>query len=216
MLGDLVRGAGELYTSRVQLAFLGKIGEHAAAVLGLVSYCFDTLKVDRVIYVGGDDGIERALSAGGGELGPATFDLSSSGFWRRSLSFVDAPPASLGAFITEEQQLLSLLRLETVAWDEQPPTAASIAQWGPFHIRTQLTPSQPENTALARELVVMGAENGASLPEGDTILRFAPGSLSEAGLLVLSLSSEPSRVVEAQLLDRERRCQRRCRLHLSA
>jgi hypothetical protein len=206
----------------VQLAFLGKIGEHAAAVLGLVSYCFDTLKVDRVIYVGGDDAIELALKASGSERRPA-FDLSSAGFWQRSLSFVDATPASLGAFITEEQQLLSLLRLETVAWEEQLPTATSIAQWGPFHIRTQLTPGQPESTPrqldstpLIRELVVLGAENEASLPESDQSLRFAPGSLSEAGLLVLNLGSEPNRLVEAQLLDRQRQCKQRCRLHLSA
>lgn len=192
---------------------MGKIGEHTAAVLGLVSYCFDTLAVDRLVYIGGDDGIERALGTGGAQAGTPVFDLSSAGFWRRTLGCVDANPTALSTFVSAEQRLLSLLRLETVTHDEPLNPAASIADWGLYHVRAQLTPGSSKSLPPG-ELVVFGADHHAFLPEESDHLRFAPGSLSEAGLLVLSLSSEPNHLVDAQLLDREGQCQRRSRLHL--
>jgi hypothetical protein len=210
---ELVRAPANLYTKRVQLAFLGKIGEHTSAALDLVSYCVDTLNVNRVIYVGADDAIERALGRGERRDTPPPFDLSRRAFWERSLRVVDAAPAAVSEFVVEEQRLLSLLQLETLAVDA-PGASAHIATWGPYSVCAKLTEDAPSNAARLLELVVHGAGHRPLLPETDESLRFAPGSLAEAGLLLLTLSDDPERSVEAKLIDRGRRCQRRCHLHL--
>lgn len=201
-----------MYTNRVQLAFLGKIGEHTSAALDLVSYCVETLNVNRVIYVGADDAIERALGKDERRETPSPFDLSRRAFWQRTLRVVDAGPGALAEFVAEEQRLLSLLQLETLAVDA-PGASPLIATWGPYLVCAKLTQEDPANLAR-HEMVVHGAAHRALLPESGESLRFAPGPMSEAGLLVLTLLDEPQRSVEAKLIDRGRQCQRRCHLHL--
>lgn len=200
-----------LYTDVVQLAFLGKIGEHAAAALELVSFCFEELAVSRVIYVGGDDAAERALASASGR--PAGVDLTSGGFWHRSLDALHASPSELATFIAKEQRLLSLLRLETVEHDLEPFTSPVVANCGSYKVRASLVDNTPAPST--NELLVLGSNHGAHLPGAEEALRFAPGSLAEAGLLVLSFSSEPRPTIEARLHDRHHACQRSCRLHLT-
>lgn len=202
-----------LYTDVVQLAFLGKIGEHTTAALELVSFCFDELSVNRVIYVGGDDAAERALTSE--TVGPRGVDLTSGGFWRRSLDAVHAAPAELATFIAKEQRLLSLLRLETVEGDVSPFTSPVVASWGSYKVRASLTDNTPASPSSNNEVFVLGSNHGAHLPDAEGVLQFAPGPLSEAGLLVLSLSSQTRPTIEARLLDRQRTCQQSCRLHLT-
>jgi hypothetical protein len=201
-----------LYTEVVQLAFLGKIGEHAAEALELVSFCFDELAVSRVIYVGGDDTAERALTSD--STRPAGLDLTSGGFWRRSLEAIHSSPLDLAAFIAKEQRLLSLLRLETVEREMSPFTSPVIASWGSYTVRASLT-DNTQAAASTNELLVLGSNHGAHLPDVSEALRFAPGPLAEAGLLVLCLSDDTRPTIEARVHDRHRACQRSCRLHLT-
>lgn len=186
----------------MQLAFLGRIEEHEEAALELANFCFETLDVNRVIYVGGDDGLDRIVASRFSQLEPPLDrlrDFGSRAFWQRTLPIVDATPHTVREFVAREQRLLSLMRLETIA--EDTPSVPLIATWQRFKVCAKITPE--EVAAEASDIVVLGAHHSAKLPKTrQPPLMFAPGSLSEAGLLILRLGTEPTVTVDVELLDR--------------
>jgi hypothetical protein len=111
--------------------------------------------------------------------------------------------------VEREQRLLSLMRLETIA--ENTSTVPLIAMWQRFRVCAKLTamavPSDGD------DILVLGADHRAQLPKTrQAPIAFAPGSLSEAGLLVLRLGTEPTVTLDVELLDRH--AQRRDHYHL--
>jgi len=186
----------------VQLAFLGRIEEHEEAALELANFCFETLDVNRVIYVGGDDGLDRVVAARFSQLKPPLDrirDFGAQAFWQRTMPMVEATPHSVREFVAQEQRLLSLMRLETIA--EGTPSMPLIATWQHFKVCAKITGD--EAATDTGDLLVLGARHPAKLPKSrQPPLTFAPGSLSEAGLLVLRLGTEPTVTVDVELLDR--------------
>lgn len=198
----------------MQLAFLGRIEEHEEAALELANFCFETLDVNRVIYVGGDDGLDRVVAARFSQLEPPLDrirDFGSGAFWTRTLPCLEAAPHALRGFVAQEQRLLSLMRLETLA--ENTPNVPLIATWQRFRICAKLTSAALENKA--ENIVVLGAEHRAHLPRTQqTPITLAPGPLSEAGLLVLRLGTEPTVTLDVELLNRHAQRQDHYHLHL--
>lgn len=198
----------------MQLAFLGRIEEHEEAALELANFCFETLDVNRVIYVGGDDGLDRVVAARFSQLEPGltrTHEVGANAFWQRTLPQLRSTPAALRAFVAQEQRLLSLMRLETIA--EDGPTDPLIATWERFQVRAKITDTTLEPNP--DDIVVFGGHHGARLAKTRQIpLTLAPGPLSQAGLLLLRLGSEPTVTLEVELLDRHLRRQDRYQLQL--
>lgn len=209
----------------MQLAFLGRIEEHQEAALELANFCFETLDVNRLIYVGGDDALDRVVSARLRDSRPPTanaLDTSTAsdssatslstaeGFWFRVMQCLDASPAVIRARVAEEQRLLSLMRLETVVDDAEVPL---IATWQRYRVCAKITPGAV--TANPDEIVVWGAGAPAQLPKtSQAPLVLSPGSLSEAGLLVLRLGTEPTVTLDIELFNQSGKRQDHSRLHL--
>lgn len=197
----------------MQLAFLGRIEEHQEAALELANFCFETLDVNRLIYVGGDDALDRVVSARLRDSQPPTAnasDSSAEGFWFRVMQCLDATPEMIRARVAEEQRLLSLMRLETVVDDAEVPL---IATWQQYRVCAKITPGAV--TANPDEIVVWGASAPAQLPKTrQSPLVLSPGSLSEAGLLVLRLGTEPTVTLDIELFNQSGKRQDHSRLHL--
>lgn len=197
----------------MQLAFLGRIEEHQEAALELANFCFETLDVNRLIYVGGDDALDRVVSARLRDSQPPTANASDStaeGFWFRVMQCLDATPEVIRERVAEEQRLLSLMRLETVVDDAEAPL---IATWERYRVCAKITPGAV--TANPDEIVVWGASAPAQLPKTrSSPLVLSPGSLSEAGLLVLRLGTEPTVTLDIELFDQTGKRRDHSRLHL--
>jgi hypothetical protein len=198
----------------VQLAFLGRIEEHEEAALELANFCFETLDVNRVIYVGGDDGLDRVVAARFSRLEPPLDrirDFGAGAFWQRTTPCLDSPPHLVRTFVAQEQRLLSLMRLETIA--ENTANTALITMWQHFRVCAKLT--QTPTPSVDDEIVVLGAQHRAQLPKSrQAPVALAPGSLSEAGLLVLRLGVEPTVTLDVELLNRHAQRQDHYHLHL--
>lgn len=196
----------------MQLAFLGRIEEHEEAALELANFCFETLDVNRVIYVGGDDGLDRVVAARFSQLEPPldrVRDFGAGAFWQRTVPCLEAAPHHLRSFVAQEQRLLSLMRLETIA--ESTSASALITMWQRFRVCAKLTAEAA--AADDEDILVLGAGHRAQLPKArQAPIAFAPGPLSEAGLLVLRLGTEPTVTLDVELLDRH--AQRRDHYHL--
>lgn len=198
----------------MQLAFLGRIGEHEEAALELANFCFETLDVNRVIYVGGDDGLDRVVATRFSQLEPPLDrirDFGARAFWQRTIACLDSTPHSLRSFVAQEQRLLSLMRLETVA--ENTPSVPVITTWQRFRVCAKITPTLPPGTN--EDILVLGAGHPAQLSKTrQAPITFAPGPLSEAGLLVLRLGTEPTVTLDVELLDRHAKRRDHYHLHL--
>lgn len=199
----------------MQLAFLGRIEGHEEAALELANFCFETLDVNRVIYVGGDDGLDRVVAARFSRFEPPLDrirDFGARAFWQRTIPFVDAAPHTVRAFVGQEQRLLSLMRLETIA--ENTADMPLITTWQRFNVCAKIT-SDVSAAPSANDILVLGGDRSPQLPKTrQSPIALAPGSLSEAGLLILRLGTEPTVTLDVELLDRHAQRQDHYHLHL--
>lgn len=164
------------------------------------SFCLDTLAVSQVVYLGGDDAFDRAVSEWATRIaGPP--DLQA--FWSRSLACLEAGPEQVAAMVEAERRLFSLRHLETLSSNSQ-----SQVTLGPFQVllcHQKVPLPLGTNTAQPSLVMVSGADEqpspkdpSAPFDGQDTpgvLAHLAPGSLDHAGLLVLEASERDVRAV---------------------
>lgn len=200
----------------MHLAFLGRIDGHDGAALELVRLCFESLGLGRVIYVGGDDALHRIATrylrtASTPKADPA----SAESFWRRSLRCVSAQPPAIHQFVIQERRLASWLRVERAGEAETSPEGEVVAEHRRISVRVRLTEAPDDRVRAPGNLVVLGGKCPPSLPQATTPpWRIAPGTLGEAGLVILRSEDAGTEVVNVEMLNRRGQRQRHCRLHL--
>jgi hypothetical protein len=164
----------------VRIGLLGAIEGQEGYVKGLGSFCLDALRAERVVYLGADDALDRAVRGWATQL---VGDLpEESAIWRRSLRCVSAPAEEIDRFIAAERARQSLKRLQSLPDDDR--RSLEVLSHSRLLLCHDCAALDTEDIAEAH-IIAYGNGRSAQVYQADGRHYICPGSLEEAGLIVL-------------------------------
>jgi hypothetical protein len=181
----------------VRIGLLGSIDGQASYVKGLGSFCLDALRAERVVYLGADDALDRVVSGWATQL--VGEHPEESAIWLRTLRCVDATSEKIDLFIAAERARQALKRFESLP--DADRRSLETLQYSKILLCHDREALAEEDLAHA-SIVAYGNCNTPQVEELDGRYFICPGSLTEAGLMVLD---DDERELRLRVFDRTAR-----------
>jgi hypothetical protein len=183
----------------VRIGLLGAIDGQEGYVKGLGSFCLDSLRAERIVYLGGDGALDQVIGNWATQL--VGEHPEEAAIWLRTLRCVDADSQKIDLFIAAERARQSLKRFQSLPEDggEHCLEVFREARLLLCHDSTGLSSEDLDRA----NVVAYGNDRSPRVVQRDGCYFICPGSLEEAGLMVLD--DDDDGALRVRLFDRTAR-----------